>query len=451
MVLANFARVRRGLIALLILLTIAPAVSAQSIIDARRVEFTPSADNNAVDPTTGAALVTNYTLDVYPAGGATKASSANLAKPTPDVDGMMRLDFVALLTTALTPGAVYESVLSAVGPGGTAPSARSNTFAFSAPCTYTISPTSSNLPSSIAASGNITVTAGAGCNWTAVSNVGWVTIGAGASGTGNGNVTYNVAANTSTSPRTGTLTIAGNTFGITQPGALCTFTILPSSVNLSSAIATSGTVTVTAGAGCTWTASSNAAWITLTAGTSGNGNGTVSYNVAANTGTASRTGHGDHRRPDVHRQSGGSRVHVLDCPALRQPHLVGRHDGHGRGHGERRLRLDRDDEYGLAVGDRRREWYRQRHRHLQRRRQHRSRFADGHAHDRGQHVHRESARRPVHLHDYPDVNEPRVIGGDDRHRDGQRRQRLQLDGGRERSLVDDYVRIDRQRGRVGKL
>ena len=135
MALANFARVRRWLITLLILLTIAPAVSAQSIIDARRVEFAPSADNNAVDPTTGAALVTNYTVDAYLAGGSTIVSSANLGKPTPDVDGMMRVDFVAPLTTALTPGVLYESVVSAVGPGGAAPSGRSNTFAFSAPCT----------------------------------------------------------------------------------------------------------------------------------------------------------------------------------------------------------------------------------------------------------------------------------------------------------------------------
>jgi len=114
-----------------------------------------------------------------------------------------------------------------------------------ASCTVTISPTSSNLPSAIAASGFIAVTAGTGCNWTATSNDAWITIGVGASGTGNGTVTYNVTQNTSTTPRTGTLTIGGNTFTITQPGAPCTFTILPSSVLLSTSVATTGTVTVT--------------------------------------------------------------------------------------------------------------------------------------------------------------------------------------------------------------
>lgn len=114
----TYAKVRRGLFASLLLLAIPPAVSAQSIIDARRVEFTPSADHNATDPTTGAALVTNYTLQVFVAGGTTAVSNANLGRPAPDPDGMIRLDYVALLTTALTPGVIYESVVSAVGPGG---------------------------------------------------------------------------------------------------------------------------------------------------------------------------------------------------------------------------------------------------------------------------------------------------------------------------------------------
>jgi hypothetical protein len=35
---------------------------------------------------------------------------------------------------------------------------------------------------------------------------------------------------------------------------------------------------------------SNATFITITSGSSGTGNGTVNYSVAANTGTTSRTG-----------------------------------------------------------------------------------------------------------------------------------------------------------------
>jgi hypothetical protein len=52
------------------------------------------------------------------------------------------------------------------------------------------------------------------CNWTAVSNVSWITITSGASGTGSGTVTYSVASTTSS--RTGTMTIAGLTFTVKQ-------------------------------------------------------------------------------------------------------------------------------------------------------------------------------------------------------------------------------------------
>ena len=62
------------------------------------------------------------------------------------------------------------------------------------------------------------VTTMAGCAWTAVSNTTnptWLTITSGASGSGNGSVTFTVAANTG-AQRMGTLTIAGQTFTVTQ-------------------------------------------------------------------------------------------------------------------------------------------------------------------------------------------------------------------------------------------
>ena len=47
-----------------------------------------------------------------------------------------------------------------------------------------------------------------------------------------------------------------------------------------------GSVNVTTSAGCGWTAASNAGFITITSGASGSNNGTVNYNVQANTGPA---------------------------------------------------------------------------------------------------------------------------------------------------------------------
>jgi glucose/arabinose dehydrogenase len=86
----------------------------------------------------------------------------------------------------------------------------------SAPCTFAISPT--RATSAVGGgSGSVVVTAGANCPWTAVSNASWITVTGGASGAGNGTVTYDVAPYTGKPKnRNGTVTIAGQTFSIKQ-------------------------------------------------------------------------------------------------------------------------------------------------------------------------------------------------------------------------------------------
>jgi hypothetical protein len=49
-----------------------------------------------------------------------------------------------------------------------------------------------------------------------VSNASWISVTSGSSGTGNGTVSFTVAANTTGSDRNGTLTIAGRTFTLTE-------------------------------------------------------------------------------------------------------------------------------------------------------------------------------------------------------------------------------------------
>jgi M6 family metalloprotease-like protein len=63
-----------------------------------------------------------------------------------------------------------------------------------------------------------------------------------------------------------------------------TCAVLEASASSFSSAAGSGTITVTAPGTCTWTASTAASWITLTGPTSGAGNGSVSFTVAANSG-----------------------------------------------------------------------------------------------------------------------------------------------------------------------
>lgn len=262
------------------------AAAAQSIVDASRAEFTPSPDHSALDAG-GTAIVASYSLPIFVAGGATAVQTVSLGKPAPDPDGMIRVDFVSLLTSPLTPGVVYEMIVSAVGPGGSADSARSNTVSYSAPCSYAISPSTLSIAAA-GGSGSSAVTAGSGCAWTAVSNASWIAVTSGASGVASGTAAFSIAANTTTTSRTGTLTIAGATFTVTQSGA-CVFSISPTSQSIVASGGT-GSVAVTTTPGCGWTSSSGVAWVTVSSGASGTGSGSVGFSVAANTAITARSG-----------------------------------------------------------------------------------------------------------------------------------------------------------------
>ena len=152
-------------------------------------------------------------------------------------------------------------------------------------CSFTIAPESQTVTPA-GGTGSVAVTAPGGCAWTAASNVPWITVTQGSSGSGNGTVQFSVAAATGPS-RTGTVTIAGRTFTVTQ-GQGCTFALNPTSRSAPVG-SSSGTFNVVTATGCAWTAATTDQWITITSGATGSGNGTVGYSVAANTGPA-RTG-----------------------------------------------------------------------------------------------------------------------------------------------------------------
>lgn len=158
----------------------------------------------------------------------------------------------------------------------------------SSTCTYSINPTNQSFNGN-GGTGSVAVTATDGCGWTAVSSVPWVTITSGSSGTGNGTVNYTVAQNSTGSPRSGTMTIAGQTFTVNQSAAGCDYAIAPTS-DAYEVTGGSGSINVTTASGCAWTAVSNDSWITVTSGASGNGNGTVSYIVASSSDRNDRTG-----------------------------------------------------------------------------------------------------------------------------------------------------------------
>lgn len=85
-------------------------------------------------------------------------------------------------------------------------------------CTYSIDLTNANYSSS-GGTGSVNVTTSDNqCSWTATSNESWITITSGDSGTGNGTVSFSVMANMIQSSRTGTMSIAGDTFTVIQEG-----------------------------------------------------------------------------------------------------------------------------------------------------------------------------------------------------------------------------------------
>ena len=155
-------------------------------------------------------------------------------------------------------------------------------------CTFVINPASQNMPVSGGNSAPITVTAPAGCSWTSVPSATWITITAGATGTGNGVVTFSAAANPG-SPRTATITIGGQDHTVTQ-GSSCSYSLSSTSLSLGKNQSTGRTVNLTTTSLCTWTATSNDSWLTITSGASGTGNGTVRFDVARNDTGSDRTG-----------------------------------------------------------------------------------------------------------------------------------------------------------------
>src|SRR5215203_3985932 len=118
--------------------------------------------------------------------------------------------------------------VSAVGNDGTTHTAATNVPAdCGGTCSFSINPTSASFAAA-GGSGSVTVSTTAGCAWTAASNATFITVTGGASGSGNGTVSYAVASNPNTTARTGSMTIAGLTFSVSQAGTGggCTNTIV---------------------------------------------------------------------------------------------------------------------------------------------------------------------------------------------------------------------------------
>ena len=161
----------------------------------------------------------------------------------------------------------------------------------SSACAGTLSTTSQMFPAAGGA-GRINLAAPDGCRWVTACSDSWIVLTSAASGSGSSAINYEVRENFDGAARSAQISVAGQSFTVMQEGrgeGDCGYTLSP----WFSAIAASGgtgTISVTAGAGCAWEAVSRADWLTLTSSHSGVGAGVVSYAAAANTSGLARKG-----------------------------------------------------------------------------------------------------------------------------------------------------------------
>jgi hypothetical protein len=196
-------------------------------------------------------------------------------------------DWLALLDGAQRAGSgqlTYEA-RGTTGPARTATllvAGQSVTVTQTQGCATSITPTGQSVASS-GGNGSVAVVTDAACTWSSRSDASWIVITAGQTGTGSGTVRFSVDPWIGPA-RSGTLTIDGRPFTVTQATG-CRYTIDSPSQSVA-AVGGSGNVTVHAAAGCGWSANASVPWLMVVSGTTGSGDGRVQFTVAASTGPA---------------------------------------------------------------------------------------------------------------------------------------------------------------------
>jgi hypothetical protein len=155
-------------------------------------------------------------------------------------------------------------------------------------CSFTIAPQGAGV-SFAGGAGKVTVNGSPGCAWTAVSNAEWIQIASGASGNGNGEVTYTVLPSVGAA-RSGTLTIAGQTFTVQQTAApACSFKVSPLTIEVDDD-RQNREVDVETSPTCTWSTTSNVSWIRIIGEQTRIGSDDVKFQIDRNETNNGRTG-----------------------------------------------------------------------------------------------------------------------------------------------------------------
>jgi hypothetical protein len=160
--------------------------------------------------------VSGYQLSFYQVNAVDPFVTLDLGKPSPQSDGMIRVDYSAAVKQWPAPDVESFVRVVAVGDGGRSVSNPSNTFVY--PCNFSLG-SGSQAFSATGGSGSVAVTGASYCGWSAETTAAWVTFASGTSGSGTGSLAYTVAGNSGTTSRTATITVAGLSYTVTQAAA----------------------------------------------------------------------------------------------------------------------------------------------------------------------------------------------------------------------------------------
>ena len=177
------------------------------------------------------------------------------------------------------------AVLIALAAAGCGSAASTNVASVTSPTSTRCQASVTNSSTSFDAaggSGTLNVAVARECTWTASTQSSWITITGGASGQGEGAVSYRVGANSDPVTRQGTVSVADVPIAVSQQGAPCRYDV---SVAQETIPAAGGSVPidVRAHAACAWTAVPEVSWADVSP-QSGKGSATVNLVVPANPG-----------------------------------------------------------------------------------------------------------------------------------------------------------------------
>ncbi|MDE3166022.1 MAG: BACON domain-containing protein, partial [Acidobacteriota bacterium] len=271
------------------LLLAALAMSVPLLAQTCTYTVTPAAATLPVSATSGSFAVTT-------GNGCRWAVTANnstwleVTGPSQFLGSAPSVSFLAAANNTAQQRSATITILDANTPTGTAAA----TFTATQPgaqCSYALNPASAAFGVA-GGPGSFQVTTN--CVWQPTGASSFLTLASTGLQQSTGTLNYTVAPNTCVFGRSGSIAIGTTSSGLapvftlTQDGSSANMTFSPASANAGGA-ASDGRFTVTTGAGCAWSASSDVTWMQITGGATGAGNGAVSYHLVANT-LAQRTG-----------------------------------------------------------------------------------------------------------------------------------------------------------------